>query len=203
MHSVIIKTMNTIMTRKVPKRALNRSIQPFGDERRRHVKGIEVPGRIDLITPISTSTSSSLSFWWDTPLSTPNSQSVSKDASPKRSTLGQRAAAMRHANAQLETVAASTDTTPVDAPRPPRPPTSIRIDQLPLETVEIDLWNLCRSYGNLESLYIARDTRDRDHPLPKGFAVLTYSKADHASSAVQALEGMPWNGWVLHSEIVV
>jgi RNA recognition motif-containing protein len=198
-----------IMTRKVPKRALHRCIQPFGDERRRHVKGIEVPGRIDLVTPTSTSTStstsSSISFWWDdNPVPTSNSESIRKDASPKRSTLGQRAAAMRHANAQVELLTASTDTAPVEAaPRPPRPPTSIRIDQLPLETTEIDLWNLCRSYGNLESIYIARDTRDRDNPLPQGFAVLTFSKADHASSAVQALEGMPWNGWVLHSEIVV
>jgi len=196
-----MNTTTMIMTRKVPKRALNRVIQPFGDERRRHVKGIEVPGRIDLITTPSTSTS--VSAWWDTPLLTSNSESVCKDASPKRSTLGQRAAAIRHANNLVQPETTVSHEAPVEAPRPPRPPTSIRIDQLPLETAEIDLWNLCRSYGNLESIYIARDTRDRDNPLPKGFAVLTFSKADHASSAVQALEGMPWNGWVLHSEIVV
>ena len=190
-------TMKT-MTIQRPKRALDRRIQPFGDERHRHIKGVEVPGCIDLIAPPKTCRE----FWWDDSVGTGDdrtdgSTEPSLPTVPPRSTLGQRANALR----QAATLATPVPPTP-DAPRPPRPPTTIRIDQLPLETTEIDLWNLCIPHGSMVSIYIARDTRDRDHPIPKGFAMITFSKESFARSAVQALEGMPWNKWVLHTEMV-
>jgi hypothetical protein len=185
------------MTIQRPKRALDRRIQPFGDERRRHIKGVEVPGCIDLITPSKTCAE----FWWDDREVTKNGVDGSTEPAlptvPPRSTLGQRANAIR----QAASLAIPVPPTP-DAPKPPRPPTTIRIDQLPLETTEIDLWNLCIPHGSMVSIYIARDTRDREHPIPKGFAMITFSKESFARSAVQALEGMPWNKWVLHTEMV-
>jgi len=196
--------METFTIRR-PKRALERAskIRPFGDELRTHIKGVEIFNvKIELVKPPSTS----LHFDLD---DNDTRREEDGDEVVVRYKFGERFAAAKQRAAEQDELAKNklkNNTTTTMVPEEEvkkRPPTTIRIDQLPEETIEIDLVILCRSFGPMESLYIARDTRNRDEPVDKGFAILTFQKEQHAQAAIHSITGMPWNGRVLLASLVV
>lgn len=211
MDSQNLQEPPSLLKKRIPKRALHRmsnGIQPFGAEKRSHMKGIEVPGRIEFTSSIQnkieqTETGHLLycTSYKEGDDATDNGRKgvPSEEKVPEVRTFGWRLK-NEEALKQMALKKEEDLLSPVETKI--RPKDTFRIVNLSAETLEIDLMMLLQKHGRCSRLYIARDNRDRENPIPKGFAVVSFSSVTEASSAFESIENTPWDSFVLHTEWV-
>ena len=74
---------------------------------------------------------------------------------------------------------------------------SLQLNNLPQETTDEDLRELCKPFGNLRRLFLAKDKRTGD---AKGFAYIDFEFRDDAEKALQSLNGHRYGYTVLSCE---
>jgi len=75
--------------------------------------------------------------------------------------------------------------------------TTIRVTNLSEDTREEDLRELCRRFGSLQRVFLARD---KITGLSRGFAFVTFHDRDYAAKAIEALDGFGYDHLVLSVE---
>ncbi len=93
----------------------------------------------------------------------------------------------------------SGDRKPMDMSRLPTRDDSntIRITNLSEDTQESDVSALCKPFGSLQRVYMARD---RETNLCRGFAFVTYIDHEAAARAIQKLNGHGYDNLILTAE---
>lgn len=71
---------------------------------------------------------------------------------------------------------------------------TMRLNNLPEETSEHDLRELCRQFGMTTRVYLARD---RVTDLSRGFAFVSYADRESAEAAIAALDRHPYGNLLL------
>jgi hypothetical protein len=214
MESQNLQEPPSLLKKRIPKRALHRmsnGIQPFGAEKNSHMKGIEVPGRIEFTSSTQHKTEQTetghllyCTSYKEGDDATGGSSNGGKGVQTEEKVPEVRTLGWRFKNEEaLKQLALKKEEdllNPVETKI--RPKDTFRIVNLSAETLEIDLMMLLQKHGRCSRLYIARDNRDRENPIPKGFAVVSFSSVTEASSAFESIENTPWDSFVLHTEWV-
>jgi len=75
--------------------------------------------------------------------------------------------------------------------------TTVRVTNLSEDTQEEDLWELCRRFGPIQRVFLAKDRREGTC---RGFAFVTFSLREDGAKAIEALNGFGYDHLVLTVE---
>jgi len=89
-------------------------------------------------------------------------------------------------------------TTLPDNPRRPREENSIRISNLSEHVTEEDLQALCKEFGNIARIYLAKDRYISTKC--KGYAFINYHRREDAAKAIAKLNGFGYDHLILNVE---
>ena len=75
---------------------------------------------------------------------------------------------------------------------------TVRLTNLSEEATENDLQELCRGFGPISRIYVAKDRRTQQ---PKGFAFVSFHRHRDALRAIEKLNGYGYDNLILHVEL--
>jgi len=75
---------------------------------------------------------------------------------------------------------------------------TVRVTNLSEDITESDLQTLFRTYGTIQRIFLAKDTRDPSKN--KGYAFINFLSRDSAANAIQNLSGVGYDHLILHCE---
>jgi len=198
-----MKTVTLTYTRRIPKRALARTIVPFGKERTHHLRGVEDPRGSACME-----------------LCDSNGEYAADRKERERKKLEEEEAAAslekkiisrfgrREGDEDLAPIGGnvSLSTNPYHQVHNPEyrksmesKKTFLRVENLSDEIEDIELYAIFSRYGPLQIIYMPRD-RDQNK---KGFAIIGYVHAKDALVAIEQIDRVPWKNQVLHVEPIL
>lgn len=209
-RTVIRKTF----VRRIPKRAINRVIKPFGDELKRHEKGVEMSGKIILTTKSgeekdggydsSDDSGSAESHGIDNSMRVGFGNMMQRLEQRKKGLLGPSSAAAAEVTAPSNKYVpprlrkdVQDPTASASSTFDEKTATNVKVTNLCLDTEDDDLRGLFSRFGPLHKVHILRSSTTGKS---RGIGFINFRFHNDAANAIQRLHGHGFDNSILHVE---
>ena len=190
-------TTTSTFTRRIPKRALQRKIMPFGKECHQHISGIIIENPSSYMELCD----SNGEYESDRKRKILEQQKQNKEDTPLTTRFGRRDGD----DVEMPFLKLATTTNPYHQVHNPEyrkslesKKTFLRIENLSDSIDEMELYAIFNRYGPIQIIYLPRD-RDQNK---KGFAIIGHVHAHDATVAIENMYRAPWKNQILHLELI-